>query len=119
MNVLLIEVLLWACLLLFFWTLKDGLNNAESDLESMRLLRDPLRGPSAQQNLRYTRPQTVAEPIGSYGDEQIYRYAVIEGRTYEFDHVRPAGDMAALGPAERCLEPGLVYLECDRKNREN
>ena len=35
MNVMLIELLLWVCLLLFFWAMKDGLNNIESDIESL------------------------------------------------------------------------------------
>lgn len=114
MNVMLIELLLWGCLLLFFWALKDGLSNVESDIESMGLLR---RTPPEQAGLRYSRPQTVAEPIGSYRDEPIYRYAVIEGRAYQFDRICVGDNAATLNDDERCIPPGLVYLECSDQGR--
>jgi hypothetical protein len=112
MNVMLIELLLWICLLLFFWAMRDGLNNIESDIESLGLLRNAPRGLPAQQGMRYSRPQTRMEPIGSYRGEQIYRYVVIEGRRYQFDHVCTAGGIETINDGECCIEPGLMYFEC-------
>lgn len=112
MNVMLIELLLWICLLLFFWAMKDGLNNIESDIESLGLIRNSPRALPAQQETRYCRPQTVAEPIGSYRGEQIYRYVVIEDRRYQFDRICAVEGAETINDGERCVEPGLVYLEC-------
>jgi hypothetical protein len=112
MNVMLIELLLWICLLLFFWAMKDGLNNIESDIESLGLLHNSHRALPTQQETRYSRPQTMAEPIGSYRGEQIYRYVVIEGRRYQFDRICAAESAETINDGERCIEPGLVYLEC-------
>jgi len=114
MNVMLIELLLWICLLLFFWAMKDGLNNIESDIESLGLIRNSPRTPPAHQETRYWRPQTVAEPIGSYRGEQIYRYVVIEDQRYQFDRICAPEDDEAIKDGERRVEPGLVYLECQR-----
>lgn len=114
MNVMLIELLLWICLLLFFWAMKDGLNNIESDIESLALIRNSPRTPPEQRTTRYSRPQKVAEPIGSYRGEQIYRYVVIEDRRYQFDRVCAVEGAEPIKDGERCVEPGLVYMECQR-----
>jgi hypothetical protein len=42
----------------------------------------------------------------------IYRYAVIDGRTYEFSHVCAGCSGAPIDSGMRCIEPGLMYLEC-------
>lgn len=112
MEVMLLELLLWGCLLLFFWAMKDGLGKVESDIESIGLLSASRRAPGQRRDLRFSCPQNLAEPIGSYLGERIYRYAVIEGRTYQFDRVCPPGCDNALNDGERCVAPGLVYLEC-------
>lgn len=113
MDFLLIEILLWGGLLFFFWALKDGLSHVESDIESMGLMgnkrQDLHRGTASS---RFVNPEHVTEPIGRYCDTQIYRYAVIEGKTYQFDRVCPAESGLTLDPDERWVAPGLVYQEC-------
>lgn len=111
MDLLLIELVLWAGLLFFFWALKDGLGRVESDLESMGLLRGG-HGRAAN-SLRYARPEKVMEPIGSYKDAPIYRYAFVNGKRYQFDRVLPPDGNKLLKEEEFCLEPGLVYIWCD------
>jgi hypothetical protein len=110
MDLVLIELILWVGLLFFFWALKEGLGRVESDIEAMGLVRHGRD--SMTSATRYYAAERVAEPIGSYRDTQIYRYAVIQGRTYQFDRVCPADSGMALDPDERCLAPGLVYQEC-------
>ena len=112
MQVILIELILWAALLFFFWVLKDGLGNVESDIETVGLLRNGQPGRKRKQNFRFWRPQKLLEPIGSFRGEQIYRYAVFDGHTYRFDHVWPVDTPPALNADERCIEPGIVYQEC-------
>lgn len=111
MDVLLIELILWAGLLFLFWALKDGLGRVESDMESLGLFSP--QPAKATMRARYVRPEKVAEPIGSYKDEPIYRYAYIDGRRYQFDRVSPAVANEILNEEERCMEPGLVYVRCD------
>jgi hypothetical protein len=111
MNVVVIELLLWGCLLLFFWAMKDGLNDVESNIESRGLVRDPSSFHSAQHHVHCCRPQSVKEPIGRYRGAQIYRYAVIDGRRYQFDRVCPSDGVTTIDESERCVEPGLVYSE--------
>jgi hypothetical protein len=106
MSVMLLELLLWGCLLLLFWAMKDGLSQVESEIEDGNGKLAPSRG-----RPRYAQPQKVQEPIGSYLGEQIYRYAVIDGRTYQFDRVCPPDCPIALRDGERYLAPGLIYLE--------
>lgn len=106
MNIVLIELILWTGLLFLFWALKDGLNKTESDI-------DMLGRRHGRASMRYWRPQQVAELIGSYRGEQIYRYAVIDGQTYQFDHVCPAETEMPIDANERCVAPGLVYRECE------
>jgi hypothetical protein len=57
------------------------------------------------------RAERLSEPIGSYDGATIYRYAVIDGKTYEFDCVSVAGVDVQLPPHQRCLAPGLIYSE--------
>jgi hypothetical protein len=111
MSTVLLELLLWACLLLFFWAMKDGLNDVESDIDSRGLMRNPSSRDLEQRRVKCCRPQRLMEPIGSYRGEQIYQYAVIDGRRYRFDRVW-SGDALGITESERCVEPGLVYCEC-------
>ena len=113
MKVVLIELLLWGCLLLFFWAMKDGLNDVESDIESRGLVRNLSSCHSAQHHVHCCRPQSVMEPIGHYRGKQIYQYAVIDGRRYQFDRVWTSDGVTTIDESERCVEPGLVYCECD------
>jgi hypothetical protein len=111
MDVMLIELLVWVGLLLFFWAMKDGLNDVESDIESMGWGRNPSCH-SAQRRMQCCRPQSVMEPIGRYRGEPIYQYAVIDGRRYQFDRVWCGDGVGTVNDSERCVEPGLVYCEC-------
>lgn len=113
MDLVLIELVCWGGLLFFFWALKDGLGRVESDIESYGLFQNVHALSLAQQRSRYYRPDSVMEPIGTYRGEPIYRYVVIGGRTYQFDRVSPPEIPGQLESEERCVAPGLVYLECE------
>jgi hypothetical protein len=117
MDVLLIELVLWGGLLFLFWALKDGLGRVESDMESLGLFNT--QPAQAMARARCVRPDKVAEPIGSYKDAPIYRYAYIDGRRYQFDRVTPAIANEVLKEEERCTEPGLVYVWCDNGNNSS
>jgi hypothetical protein len=110
MEIILIELLLWAGLIFFFWALKDGLSNVESDLE---MLGFNAPGSTSSPRLRYDRPERVSEAIGTYQGAQIYRYATFSGENYVYDHVVPASAAITLEEGQRCLEPGLVYVRCE------
>ncbi|HJV87126.1 MAG TPA: hypothetical protein VJ698_16800 [Noviherbaspirillum sp.] len=112
MDFMLLELVLWGGLLFFFWALKDGLGNVESDIESLGLLSKNKRAEQAQQDSGIIRPERVSDPIGSYRDSAIYRYAVIQGRMYQFDRICPLESEMKLEPGERYVAPGLVYQEC-------
>ncbi len=112
MDLILIELVLWGGLVFFFWALKDGLGHVESDIESFGLLPHARHAGSSDRNNSFVRPEHVTEPIGSYRDAQIYRYAVIQGRTYQFDRVCVVESDITLDSGERCIAPGLIYQEC-------
>jgi hypothetical protein len=109
-EVILIEVLLWAGLIFFFWALRDGLNRIESELEAQ-----PAGAGSAprRSHAQFDQADKVSEPIGRYRDTLIYRFAVIDGRHYQFAHVLPWESLAPLHAGERCLAPGVVYACCE------
>ena len=109
MEIILIELLLWAGLIFFFWALKDGLGSVESDLEMLGL---NAAGSTSSPHLRYDRPERVSEAIGTYQGAQIYRYATFAGENYIYDHVLPASAAITLTGDQRCVEPGLVYIRC-------
>lgn len=116
MDIVLIELVLWAGLLFFFWALKEGLSHVESDIEALSLLPNARQSLSAGGRIRFDRPEQVEEPIGSYRDTQIYRYAMIHGRMYQFDRICPPDSGMSVDPDERCVAPGLVYQECGNQN---
>jgi len=109
-EVILIEVLLWAGLIFFFWALRDGLNRIESELEEQAAHGGTRNSDTA--GAQFDRAENVSEPIGRYRDSLIYRFAVIEGKRYQFMHILPWGS-SMLHHGERCLAPGLVYVRCD------
>jgi hypothetical protein len=111
MDLVLIELVLWAGLLFFFWALKESLGHIESDIESLGLASHGMHSMSGGA-IRYDHPERVEELIGTYCDAQIYRYAVIHGRTYQFDRILPPESGMRLEPEERCIAPGLAYQEC-------
>ena len=107
MEIILIELLLWAGLIFFFWALRDGLNHVDSELESQGA-GGGYPSP-ATSVVSFDRPEEVSEPIGRYRDTPIYRFAVIAGKKYQFAHVLPWETLSALQADECCLAPGLVY----------
>ena len=110
MEIILIELLLWAGLIFFFWALKDGLSNVESDVETPRI-NAPV--PTTLIPMHYDRPERVSEAIGSYQGAQIYHYATFAGEKYEYDHIVATSGAVALVDGQRCIEPGLVYVRCE------
>lgn len=113
MDLVLIELLLWGGLVFFFWALKDGLGHVESDIESLGLLNNARRAAQPHPGMRFVHPDNLSEPIGSYQGTQIHRYAIIDGRKYQFDRVCPAQSGMKLDMDECCVAPGLVYRECE------
>jgi hypothetical protein len=110
-EVILIEVLLWAGLIFFFWALRDGLNRIESELEAQTALgaTPDSRPPGTQ----FDRADKLSEPIGRYRDALIYRFAIIDGLRYQFMHVLPSESLPSPQTGQRCLAPGLVYSRCE------
>ena len=113
MDLVLLELVCWAGLLFFFWALKEGLGHVESDIEALGLASNGRHQASADGQTRFDRPERVEEPIGTYRDTQIFRFAVIHGRTYQFDRVCPPDSGMRLDADERCVAPGIVYQECN------
>lgn len=113
MDLVLLELVCWVGLLFFFWALKEGLSHVESDIESMGLVPNGRQVVTENGPAGFDRPERVEEMIGSYCDAQIYRYAVIHGRAYQFDRVCPPDSGMRLESDERYVAPGLVYQECN------
>ena len=112
MDLIAIELVLWAALIFFFWVLKDGLGNVEDDIEALGF-NSQRRLSIASKHFSYDRPERVMEAIGNYMDSQIYRYVVIAGENYQFDHIYSSESAIQPEEGQRCLEPGLVYVRCD------
>lgn len=109
MDIVLLELVLWAGLICFLWVMKDSLGKIESELEKSaahKAAGGALRGEGTDHADR------LSEPIGRLGDATIYRFAIIDGQSYEFDHVA-ASKNAPLAANQRCLPPGLVYSRHD------
>ena len=105
MDIVLLELVLWAGLICFLWVMKDSLGKIESELERTAAQKSAGRGLRSDGTVHVDR---LYDPIGRLGDATIYRIAVIDGQTYEFDHVA-AGKDIRLAAHQRCLPPGLVY----------
>ncbi|HEX7634992.1 MAG TPA: hypothetical protein VF427_06930 [Noviherbaspirillum sp.] len=113
MDFVLIELILWGGLVFFFWALQDGLGHVESDIESLGMFNSNARQTMVcASELHYVQPQHVMEPIGSYQGMQIHRYAIVDGRKYQFDRVCPTGCVMTIESNERCVMPGLIYRVC-------
>ena len=112
MDLIAIELLLWAALIFFFWVMKDGLGNVEDDIEALGF-NAQRRRLAQMKRFSYDRPERVMEAIGNYMGAQIYRYVVIAGENYQFDHVAPKEGIVNPEDGQRCLEPGLIYIRCD------
>lgn len=112
MDLVFIELLLWGGLIFFFWALKDGLGQMESDIESMGMFPGFGKAMHEWGRPNFVEPEQVREPIGSYQGATIHRYAVIDGATYQFDRVCLPENARMLECDERFLAPGLVYQRC-------
>ena len=104
MDIVLIELVLWAGLIFFLWVLKDTLGKFESEID-----RAAPNKPDAAPRPGVARPDRLYDPIGSYGGATIFRYAVIDGEQYEFDYASSEGPGVRLGAHQRYIAPGLVY----------
>lgn len=105
MDIVLLELVLWAGLICFLWVMKDSLGKIESELERSAAQKAAGHGSRGNDTAHVDR---LSEPIGRLGDATIYRFAIIDGQTFEFDHVAVGKD-AALPDNQRWLPPGLVY----------
>jgi hypothetical protein len=115
MELILIELFLWAGLIFFFWALKDGLSHVETDIDDLGLFSGKSEFMSARP-VQFVHPEQVLDPIGRYQDTLIYQYVVIDGRHYRFDRVCPVGTSVSAQEHERYVSPGLVYVpvaECE------
>src|SRR5713226_4741141 len=108
MDLILIELLLWAGLLFLFLGLMDGLGQIESDIEARQLLAGQVPIPSTP--TPFDTPEKLQEQIGNYMGSEIYHYATIGGENYQFDHICVGEEKMHLSSGERCLAPGLVYI---------
>jgi hypothetical protein len=115
MDIVLLELVLWAGLICFLWVMKDSLGKIESELERSATQKAAGRDFRGNDTARADR---LSEPIGRLGDATIYRFAIIDGQTYEFDHVAVSKD-APLAIHQRWLAPGLVYSRHDDMNPAN
>jgi hypothetical protein len=112
MDLILIELVLWAGLVFFFWALKEGLGHVESDIESLGMLNNGRQSMARVGRKQFERPERMDEPIGSYRDARIYRYAVIRGQLYQFDRVCAPDSGTTPAAEELWVEPGIVYRAC-------
>lgn len=111
MDIVLLELILWVGLLFFFWALKEGLGRVEADIESLGVA-NARQAYVAGSTTGIWRPEKVAERIGTYRDMPIFRYVMIQGRSYQFDRVCPPECRSDVDQEERYVAPGLVYQEC-------
>ena len=104
MDIVLLELVLWAGLIIFLWILKDTLGKFEAEIDHVARNR-----PDAAPKPGLVEPDGLYEPIGSYGGATIFRYAVIDGKKYEFDYATSEWPNLSLRADQRLIAPGLVY----------
>ena len=108
MEIFLIELALWGGLAFLFWVMKDKLDGVESNIVA-----DPADRQRPQAfPVHFDDAEQLADPIGTYCEQPIYRHARIAGKDYEFSHVCPWEIRTMMRPNERYLSPGLVYTLC-------
>jgi hypothetical protein len=105
-DALLLLLLLWVGLILTLWGLEVGLDEVEDSLLPGRTALERSSRPERE----FDRPDAVAEVIGTYMEEPIYRRVTIDRVDYEFDHIDPPDPPAHHARNERCLKPGIVYV---------
>jgi len=116
MELIVIELFLWAGLIFFFWALKDGLSHVEADIEDLGMFNNKAEL-SSTRKVEIARPERVIDPIGRYQDAQIFQYAVIGGQYFRFDRVCPAGTGMSTQEHERYVAPGLIYVPVADRER--
>lgn len=109
METIVIELLLWAGLLVFFWAMRDSLAEIEDDPDQQRRVHPRDNDPAA---VEFDEPETLLDAIGSYLDRPIYRYAIIGGKYYQFIHILTGASLVDHDERERLVAPGLVYAPC-------
>jgi len=115
MDIVLLELVLWAGLICFLWVMKDSLGKIESELERTAAQKAAGRGLRSEDTVHVDR---LYDPIGRLGDTTIYRFAIIDDQNYEFDYVAAGKDLR-LAANQRCLPPGLVYTLREDTNAAN
>lgn len=109
MDTLFLQVILWFGMLFLVWMMKDGLGKVETTIENSAGSHPSAFDPAPA--ISFSRADKVMDPIGNFQGQQIFRYARIDGKHYEFDHIC-VNAHASLLKHQRCLAPGLVYTEC-------
>lgn len=104
----LVEFILWVGFGLLIWALRDSLIRAEVQMS----LDPPSNTRPQTKPSNFSSAQRLAEPMGFYLGQTIYRYAIIDGKHYRFDYVCPKGMVDQVGDQTRYVAPGLVYVEC-------
>ena len=108
MELIAIDLILWLGFGLLLWALKDSFKTIQSDLRNYH---QQLRPRAEVKRIAIATPQRLIDPIGHYLDQQIYRYAIIEGQHYRFDYVCSKEMATRLTETQRWIAPGLVYVE--------
>jgi hypothetical protein len=109
---MLIEIILWAALVFFLWTLRDNLGDLESELQEAQAMKSREIAARALSQ-RFVKPEVVDEPIGRYRDATIHARIGINGKQYRFDYVCPPVGCPPLRPDQCCIAPGIVYVRYD------
>jgi hypothetical protein len=108
MELIAIEVILWVVFGLLLWVIKHNVQSMEADLRHSRLQQSRQISP---RHSAIAIPQRLIEPIGRYLGQPIYHYAIIDGKHYQFDFACPKELVTSLSETQRCIAPGLVYIE--------
>ncbi|MDO8299652.1 hypothetical protein [Lacisediminimonas sp.] len=109
---MLIEIILWAALVFFLWTLRDNLGSLETELQDAQAMKSREIAARALSQ-RFVRPELVDEPIGRYRDSTIHARIGVGGKQYRFDYVCPPDGCPPLRPDQCCVAPGIVYVRHD------
>jgi 2-hydroxychromene-2-carboxylate isomerase len=97
-------------LVVIFWIMYLGHGQIGSLNQEAMDVDETEPGAPLSSSFRFEHPDTVTEVIGSYMGTQIYRYAVIHGVEYQFDHIFPLKGKMQEDRRACCLAPGLIYL---------
>ncbi len=121
METLVMQVVLWALMIVLLFILRNACKRLAKVIHAQRA--QPVQHPRAiapahTAPARFDRAEQVLEMIGHYQDCEIYRYAIIDGVPCRFDRVSPAAHLLRLDPNEHCLAPGLVYVRDPSLSRD-